>query len=158
MEILSTKYKVFAELSNLILAKPGQILWAGRNFNKGGKTSHCFVVISGEENEGFIYGAMLSSSEKFDYLPLENKFFKENHSNGGKFEFPRKPTLFAPRKYIKFEDWAPFFLIGELTDAGIKTVKDVISNLDPEICWWNKEVESQQESVMASSVHLKEHL
>lgn len=96
MEILNSKYKVFGELNNLTKARPGQILWAGRNFNKGGKTSHCFVVISSAESEHYTFGTMLSSSEKYGYIPIENKYFKENYSNGEKFEFPNRPTLFVP--------------------------------------------------------------
>ena len=141
------KYKYYDEYESLVETKPGQILWAGRNYNRRNKTSHLFVVINNPVNEGYLYGAMLSSSKDYNYKPIENKYFKENHSNSEKFEYPDRDTLFVPKKLIKFEEWAPFYLVGELTAEGLKIIKGAIENMKPEVWRWNKNVRIETEII-----------
>jgi len=140
-KILEPKYKYFLELGSLEGAKAGQIFWAGRNYNRRNRTSHYFAVIDNPETEGYLYGAMLSSSIDYDYVSLEAKYFREIYTNGEKFEYPNKATLFAPKKYIKFDEWAPFYLVGELTEEGTEVIKGMIGNMEPEICRWNLNIE-----------------
>lgn len=156
-KILKPKYKHFLELDSLQKVKIGQIFWAGRNYNRRNKSSHCFVVIDNGETEGYLYGTMLSSRKDYNYIPIEIKHFKENYSKGKKFEYPcrDRETLFVPKKLIKYEEWAPFYLVGELTLEGLEMIKGVIENMDPEVWRWNKNIEAEKELIKDLSTDLE---
>lgn len=151
--LLEPKYKYYLKIENLEDSKQGQIFWAGSNFNKGGRTSHCFAVISSVEKQGYVYGAMLSSSDKYGYIPLANSCLKENYSSIEKFEYPNRKTFFAPKKFVKFEEWAPFYLVGELTEEGLEIIKNEIGDLNPQICRWNKNVEIETKLIKDTSIN-----
>lgn len=143
-EILKPKYKYYGLFENLEKAEVGQIFWAGRNYNKGGKTAHAFVVVDNDQDDGNVYGAMLSSSKDYNYILINNRHFKQAHHSGEKYKYPTKETLFVPKKFVKFQEWAPFFLIGEITDEGLEMIRDVIGGKEPEICRWNYSVEAEK--------------
>jgi len=145
-DTLMPKYNHPEEFKSLEEAKLGQILWAGRNYNKKRITVHPFVVVDNHINDKYIYGAMLTSSKEYNNIPIAKEYFKEKHASGEKYNFPDadKETLFLPRKFVKFQDWAPFYLIGEVSIEGLKIIKDVIGDMEPEIYSWNFNVEAEK--------------
>lgn len=83
---------------------------------------------------------MLTSSEKVEYnnIAIPQEYFKLNSEKGNKYEFPIKDTLLTKHKRIKYNEWAPFYQVGELTDEGLAFVKTIIDDLDATEFEYNK--------------------
>ncbi|MFC6102837.1 hypothetical protein [Olivibacter domesticus] len=142
------KYKSVIE--NISDAKPGYIFWAARNFNKNNKHSHYMTFLSSaDENQTYLFGVMFTASvvARYNNILLKKEHFKQAHSDGFSYDFPVKPTLFVPKKFIKFEYWNPFYLVGELSIEGLKFIKAKIGDMAPEIYEENMNIEYEENIV-----------
>ena len=111
----------------------GQILRGENNRNKRRRTTHVMVYLSTSPlGDEYFEGAMLTSTinAKYNNVLIPEELFLKADSNGKPFVFPIKPTAVRPCPYIKKNDWAPFVVVGQLTESGVAFVKKAIGNME----------------------------
>lgn len=139
---MKTKIRPHKTLDNIYKgAKEGEIYRADNNFNENGIIDHYMVILSLEDpSETTFIGVMLTSSKKVEYANIEipMEYFKTENENGKKYAFPIKTTLLTQHKRIKYNNWAPFHLVGELTNDGLKFIQSIVSGLEPSEFEYNK--------------------
>jgi len=119
----------------------GEIYRAENNFNKRNIPDHYFIVYALDDSTQLIFkGIMLTSSYKEEYnnIKIPDEYFKLNSEKGDKYEFPTMDTLLTEHKRIKYNEWAPFYQVGELTNEGFAFVKNIVDKLDATEFEFNK--------------------
>lgn len=102
---------------------PGQILQGENNRNKGGRHPHMIVYLSqSTHGDDCFEGAMLTSAAiaKYNNVLIPDQYFLKEDNKGNSFAFPTKPTCVRPRRHIKLNDWAPFNIVGQLSEEGLQ--------------------------------------
>lgn len=130
---MKPKIKITKEFSNPYKgAIVGEIYRAKNNKNLHGISDHYMVITSLEDPERITFeGVMLTSSTRYGNIPIPTKYFLGADSPGTSYDFPVKTTFMTKHKRVKFVDWAPFYLVGKLTDEGLAYVNSKIEGLEP---------------------------
>lgn len=128
------------EISNNKFMKKGDILFGRKNSD----AIHPIVYLRYHDRNFFI-GAMLTKSKHYEYnIPMKEDHFKNNDSDGRKFEFDFNNTRLVNTELIKKEEWQPFRKVGELTDEGIKFVESKISDKSPVL--WEEYINNKKQA------------
>ena len=139
---MKPKIAYFKKLDNIYEgALVGEIYRAENNLNKGNIQDHYFMVYGLDDPSQLTFkGIMLTSSSKLEYnnIKVPQNYFKLSSENGNKYEFPTNPTLLTQHKRIKYNEWAPFYQVGELTDEGLAFIKNIVDKLDATEFEFNK--------------------
>lgn len=107
----------------------GNILWVPYGKRDRSKLKHAAIVWDEFYDGGNDFnGIMLTHSEptdRFDNILM----LPEHFETGLKYGYDN--THFVNQVFTKFHDWGPFYLVGNLTEMGIKFIESRISDTEP---------------------------
>jgi hypothetical protein len=111
-------------------AVKGQIIWSDKNKNIAGIPTHNIVYLSPGEDAHTFIGAMITHSPYFGNIPMAAEhFITPDVSNGFTVCFDN--SFVVNNLLLKLMDWAPFNVVGMLSEAGIKFLELNIGGTPP---------------------------
>lgn len=111
---------------------PGDIIKGENNRNRDGRRSHYIIYLDkAENNASEFYGVMLTHSPNYGNVPLQAEHFINFDKTGMRHTVTFDASFIVADKFIKKADWAPFTLVGQLSQEGLEFVTRLIADKNP---------------------------
>lgn len=83
------------------------------------------IIYLGERDTDFFEGGMITHSEKYGNVKLEDSHFIQNIVKD------KRPSYLVRNYLLKKQEWGPFHVVGKLSQEGIEYIRECLNGTEP---------------------------